>query len=317
MVRRTNPPPVPQPAVLNAEDIRQGVERLQRRLEALKQFDPNTVIEEFETPGLNALAASIDDALVRTFGSTSIEYERYRPATEFSYNLSIGLGPRPIEEARKDLAHFRSRSLALLEQAINSLEERRSELESRRPLSFMEQIREGRERATQQYAELSSAPDVPLSKKVFVVHGHAGEPKEAVARFLGTLGLDAVILHEQANGGRTIIEKFEKNADDAGFAVVLLTPDDVGGKKQGLVASMLKPRARQNVVFELGYFIGKLGRSHVCALKLGDVEEPSDISGVVYVPYDGSGAWKTALGRELEEAGYEIDWNSVMRGGQR
>jgi predicted nucleotide-binding protein len=156
------------------------------------------------------------------------------------------------------------------------------------------------------------SPGPEPSKKVFVVHGHDGEPKEAVARFLEGLRLQPVILHEQANQGRTIIEKFEQHAD-VGFAVVLLTPDDVGGVS-GLVFSSQKPRARQNVVFELGYFIGRLGRSRVCALKLGDVEVPSDISGVVYVPYDAGGAWRTALGQELEEAGYEIDWNKVMRG---
>lgn len=182
----------------------------------------------------------------------------------------------------------------MLEQAIEGLKERLSEIgdELRRP---------------------PTAPAVPaeLSKKVFVVHGHDGEPKQAVARFLESLGFEPVILHEQPNGGRTIIEKFEKNAD-VGFAVVLLTPDDAGGK-QGLVASMLKPRARQNVVFELGYFIGKLGRSRVCALKLGDVEVPSDFSGVIYVPYDVNGAWKQALGQELQEAGYEVDWNKLMR----
>lgn len=148
----------------------------------------------------------------------------------------------------------------------------------------------------------------PAARKVFVVHGHDEGAREAVARFLERLDFETIILHEQANQGRTIIEKIEAHGD-VGFAVVLLTPDDVGGLKDG----ELSPRARQNVLLELGFFIGALGRSRVCALKRGDVEIPSDFGGVVYEPYDaGGGAWKSALGRELQAAGFEIDWNKVM-----
>jgi predicted nucleotide-binding protein len=94
-----------------------------------------------------------------------------------------------------------------------------------------------------------------------------------------------------------------------GFAVVLMTPDDLGkAEKQ----SDLKPRARQNVVFELGFFIGKLGPERVAALVKGDIESPSDFDGVVYISLDKED-WQTKLGRELQEAGYEIDWNKLMR----
>jgi len=146
------------------------------------------------------------------------------------------------------------------------------------------------------------------NKKVFIVHGHAGEPREAVARFLEQLGLEPIVLHEQANQGRTIIEKFETHAD-VGFAIILLTTDDVGGPagKKG------RPRARQNVVLELGYFIGRPGRNQVCALMLGDIELPSDILGVAWTPFDPGGAWKQGLAKELEAAGYHLDWNKVMR----
>lgn len=148
----------------------------------------------------------------------------------------------------------------------------------------------------------------PAARKVFVVHGHDEGAREAVARFLEKLGFEAIILHEQANQGRTIIEKIEVHGD-VGFAVVLLTPDDVGGIRDGEA----KPRARQNVILELGYFIGRLGRSRVCALRRGDMELPSDFGGVVYESYDAGGSWKTALGKELSGAGFEIDWNVVMR----
>lgn len=142
------------------------------------------------------------------------------------------------------------------------------------------------------------------TKKVFVVHGHDNAAKEEAARFLTRLDLQPIILHEQPSGGRTVIEKFEKYSDDVGFAVVLLTPDDVGGAKKD--PSKLVPRARQNVVLELGYFMGKLTRDRVCALYKPGVELPSDIQGVVYVEMDKSGAWKAKLAQEFVQAKLSI-----------
>ncbi len=147
------------------------------------------------------------------------------------------------------------------------------------------------------------------SNEVFVIHGHEDAARETVARFLERLSLDPVILHEQPNKGRTIIEKFEDYAD-AGFAVVLLTPDDVGALATD--RDNLKPRARQNVILELGFFIGTLGRERVCALKKHGVETPSDYDGVVYTDLDDAGAWKMELVRELKAAGYRVDANRVF-----
>lgn len=149
----------------------------------------------------------------------------------------------------------------------------------------------------------------PLSRKVFIVHGHDDGARETVARFLERIGLEAIILHEQANQGRTVIEKVVAHGD-VGFAVVLLTPDDEGCVKGGTP----EPRPRQNVLLELGYFIGRLGRDKVCALKRGGVEVPSDFAGVVWEQMDNNGGWKQSLARELEAAGHAIDWNKVMRG---
>lgn len=146
-------------------------------------------------------------------------------------------------------------------------------------------------------------------RRVFIVHGHDGEAREAVSRFLELLQFEVVILHEQANRGRTIIEKFEEHAD-VGFAIVLLTPDDLGA---AVLNETMQPRARQNVVLELGYFLGKLGRERVVALRRGDVEIPSDILGVVYTPFDDAGAWKQLIARELKAADYEIDLNLLVR----
>jgi predicted nucleotide-binding protein len=144
---------------------------------------------------------------------------------------------------------------------------------------------------------------------VFIVHGSNNEAKETVARFLERLQLTVTILHEQPDKGRTIIEKFEDNAS-VGYAVVLLTADDVGARRT--TPNDLQPRARQNVLLELGYFLGTLGRTHVCALREEGVEIPSDLSGVLYVPFDAAGAWKLRLATEIKAAGINVDLNLVM-----
>jgi hypothetical protein len=150
------------------------------------------------------------------------------------------------------------------------------------------------------------SPQYPSQKnlKVFIVHGHDDAMREAVARYVAAIGLDPIILAEQTNGGRTVIEKFEKNAD-VGYAIILLSPDD---QHQGI------GRARQNVILEWGYFIGRLGRAHVCALKKGNVELPSDILGMVWQEFDAGGAWKQRLAQELVEAGYSIDLARALGG---
>ncbi len=147
------------------------------------------------------------------------------------------------------------------------------------------------------------------TSEVFVIHGRDEGTRAIVARFLEQLRLKPVILDEQSSQGLTIIEKFERHAQ-VGFAVALLTPDDAGSLQGD--GSNLNPRARQNVIFELGFFIGKLGREGVCALTKGTVEIPSDYAGVVYIPLDDSGAWKFQLVKELKAAGFEVDANRAL-----
>jgi predicted nucleotide-binding protein len=156
----------------------------------------------------------------------------------------------------------------------------------------------------------SPTEPVPRQRRVFIVHGHDDAARHAVARFLEKIGFEAIILHEQVNKGRTIIAKFREEAAKIGFAVVLMTPDDHGGK----VGAETKLRARQNVVFELGFFIGSLGPERVAALVKGTVETPSDYSGVAYTDWDDAGAWKQSLARELYAAGFDIDWQKAMAG---
>ena len=141
-------------------------------------------------------------------------------------------------------------------------------------------------------------------RKIFIVHGRDNEAKQEVGRFIEDLGLEAIILHEQASSGMTIIEKIEHYSNDADFALILYTPCDHGRGAHELNHPH-KNRARQNVVFEHGYLMAKLGRENVCALVKGDIETPNDISGVVYVILDLPGAWKTEVEKELRTCGYE------------
>lgn len=145
---------------------------------------------------------------------------------------------------------------------------------------------------------------------VFIVHGHDETAKVTVARFVEKLGLNAIILHEQPNKGQTIIEKFESNASNVGFAIVLLTPDDIAASKASPENTML--RARQNVVLELGYFCGVLGRDKVCVLYKDEVEIPSDYLGVIYTPFDNGDGWHLKLAKEMKEAGLDIDLNDAL-----
>lgn len=158
---------------------------------------------------------------------------------------------------------------------------------------------------TNQVTETSiqEKPESVIGKDIFIVHGHNNELKETVARVLEKLGLNPIILHEQPNKGKTIIEKLEDAANRAGFAIILLTGDDIGRSQK---EDALKPRARQNVIFEMGLFMGKIGRARVMPLLEEGVENPSDLEGIVYTPIDSKDSWKLDLVQELQAAGYKV-----------
>lgn len=144
-----------------------------------------------------------------------------------------------------------------------------------------------------------------LGSDIFVVHGHDQAANQSVARFIEKLGLHPILLQERSDGGRTIIEKLEEESSEVGFAVVLLTPDDIGAP--GDKPEDTKSRARQNVIFELGFFVGRLGRDKVCVLHKRDVDIPSDYSGVIYQPMDEPGGWKLKLAEEIDHAGIDVE----------
>jgi predicted nucleotide-binding protein len=196
--------------------------------------------------------------------------------------------------------------------------------------------------------------DKPLSKNVFIVHGTDHASLKELKTLLEGVGLNPIILHDQPSKGKTLIEKLEEYSKNVGFAFIILTPDDVGigspeaeqmffeitGKKnmtqeeimkffttnrQGVVTlitktfGLFKQRARQNVVLEFGYFIGKLGRVRVCCLHKGTIELPSDMGGICFVRFENSvSEAKELILNELRAVGYELkpeelDSNSILK----
>ena len=270
-----------------------AIERLRKALDAIPELKKLS----YDSPKFENWQRNTRLALANTFGDDSIHIQEFN---EINYIPKKRLGesdhvfyPSLMEPSVHQKAYVRG-----LESAASLLE------------SILEAIEvDWTDNNQPQIPASAQGNDRPSSNKVFVIHGRDEGTRETVARFLQTLGLDPVILQEQVNRGRTIIEKFEYHAD-AQFAVALLTPDDAGsfqGDKNNL-----KPRARQNVIFELGFFIGRLGREGVCALTKGDMEILSDYAGVVYIPLDVSDGWKMKLIKELQSAGFQVDANRAL-----
>lgn len=270
---------------MNSTQIERGIKRLEKQLAAVKEFDPNALDEGDPEALARPLITAIEQDLVETFGQGTPEYLRYSQASDlrWTYNYFETVSHR---EMVSELQVARTRSIQLLEAALDLLRERQEE--------FTE---------TQSATAHSAKPPKTLSKRIFIVHGQDEGTKEAVARFISSIGYDPVILHEQPSKGRTIIQKFRDEASDVGFAIVLMTPDDemTSGER----------RARQNVILELGFFLGALGPDRVAAIVKGDLEKPSDFDGVVYIQFNGS--WKMDVAKELQAAGYDFDWNEVMK----
>lgn len=274
----------PTTAKLSVEEMKRGIQRIQRRLDEVTQFDPKTLDPRDPSGTVRPLSASIETALTETFGRGTIEYIRYATAARFDWPIGY-MNDVQHHIKVKHVAEDRERSIQLLTAAIELLEER------------LEVADIGAE-------STKVASPAHSSNRIFIVHGHDNETKEAVARFISRLGCEPVILHEQANMGRTIIQKFQEEAADIGFAIVLMSPDDelVSGNK----------RARQNVILELGFFLGRLGPKNVAALVRGDVETPSDFDGVLYIKVDEGGVWRMMIAKELRAAGYEVDMNKAI-----
>lgn len=283
---------IPQSPKLGREELAAGVRKIGRRLDELRAFNTSLPEDELQSQA-DAMETRINSSIGEIFGEGTPEFNRN---TVFSLDarpptMSFGgYGQPPLSEVQSSYRQGVDNAIVKLESLLQLLQERLEDFHV--DLAIKEQ------------------PDQkPRGNKVFIVHGHDAGLKETVARFVSKLHLEPVILHEQPNGGRTIIEKLEQHLA-VDFAIVLLTGDDVGARASD--TADLRGRARQNVVMELGLFLGALGRSRVCALHQDGVELPSDFDGVVYVPIDASGAWKFTLAREIKEAGLVVDLNLVV-----
>ena len=278
---------------LSHEEIEAGIRKVERRLEDLRRFD--ILLSQDELHSLaDVLEAKINTTIAELFGDGTPDFNRHAVFSLDANPPTISFGgyhEPPLSEVQKSYQQGVDKAIAKLESLKSLLQERLDDL-----------------RVTQSSNNEKSISTM-RGNKVFVVHGRNAGLKETVARLISKLGLEPVILHEQPNVGRTIIEKLEQHLA-VDFAIVLLTADDVGALTEE--AQNLQPRARQNVVLELGLFIGALGRARVCALYEAGVELPSDFDGVAYVPIDSSGAWKFTLAREIKQAGISVDLNLVV-----
>lgn len=286
-----------------------AIERLRKVLNEI----PELKQLQYDSPQFEGWKIDARLAISNSFGNDSEQIHRfdninYDPTRTWDTPDDVFLDMLSIPSVCQE-AHIKGLELAaaFLESMIKEVEEYWKEDNQ----VTSSRSRKGKRQDGEQALKFSGDPrnDRPSSNKVFVIHGRDDGAKQTVARFLERLSLKPVILHEQPNEGRTIIEKFEDHTD-VGFAVVLLTPDDVGSLTDE--ETNLKPRARQNVIFEFGYFIGKLDRKRVCALVKGDVEKPSDYDGVLYIPLDDFGGWEKRLIKELKSAGFEIDANRAL-----
>jgi predicted nucleotide-binding protein with TIR-like domain len=286
VARQKAPEPEPiEVRKLSPEEIDRGISKIQRRIADIRQLETDGV--RWNDGRKTAVITNVRETVREVFGSRSPEFRDFA-----RFDIDKGGSFFGGSDAEYQACFLRGipDAVALLDGLISRLEERKHDFIGAVPTTIEKQ---------------SSA----TSRKVFVVHGHDEAAKEATARFLSQLDLEPIILHEQPNQGRTIIEKFEKYAD-VSFAVILLTPDDLVSSKDA--SDQARHRARQNVIFELGFFVGKLSRSNVCALHKGDTEILSDYQGVLFVPMDSSGAWKFALAREIKAAGISIDVNRIV-----
>jgi predicted nucleotide-binding protein len=260
--------------ILPSLQSNQSIELLQKQIE---QIDKLSQLHH-DDPKIDRWENFTEQIIIKAFGKPN-------------ENLSAYLDEKYTGEWYTDMPDE-----ALQENFIKKLQKRKSLLEG-----FIEQLK-----AFSGIGE-SQAVAVPKnlsSKKVFIVHGHNEHAKTELTLILTQLGFEPIILHEQPSQGMTVIEKLEKHSD-VGFAFVLLTPDDKGCQK-GQEDNLL-PRARQNVVFEFGLFVGKLGRNRVCCLYTGDVELPSDLQGLVYLPFKSSiNEVRLDIVKELRAAGYEV-----------
>lgn len=234
------------------------------------------------TPAFEAWHTKAERFLIKKFGKDSLEHKKLLD-TYFSPLIWIGDDEeQDIRDSIKYCADGLRSCKAIFETYMEDIADENESISKSEPKTNFENM-----------------------NKIFIVHGHDGELKQSIARLIEKQEIEAIILSEQANMGMTIIEKFEKHSDVTG-AICLFTADDFGRAK--LVPNE-QPRARQNVVFEAGYFMGKLSRGRVVVIAEKGVELPSDMQGIVYTD---KGNWEIEVLKEMKTMGYAIDLNKLF-----
>jgi predicted nucleotide-binding protein len=300
LVRKSSTPPPPKESrtYTSRAEIDQCIERVERRI---SDFQESLISANFDRDAAIALVKTMQSTLRDALGANSPEF---CPFAEWDiYDGAMYWGDNGMNEYERQQVvqeGYRkgiNRTITELKEVVRHLREKQEFLPE----------------ASASYGEINLTVMTQQSSKVFIVHGHDSSAKNAVARFVNHLGLQAIILSEQAAGSNTIIEQMEQQSDDLGYAIVLLTPDDVGRSAKSDPAAE-QFRARQNVILELGYFMGKLGRNKVCGLYKGKIELPTDYSGIVYLRMsdDDDDSWKLSLARNLKKAGLAIDSDKLL-----
>ena len=261
-----------------------------RQYHELDIQDKNKLLEKFVIPYLKEQPLRIDGYVLKDICRFVVTQSDLETTSIYNIRQDEWLRDTSIlaiqrysrKEVSRDKKYTKDITDELLEEAQNSLDTVVSELKKEIPI----------------YS----------NHKVFIVHGRDTLLRTQVENVLRALGLEPIILQEQANIGKTIIEKIEE-CTDVGFGIVLYTPCDEGRLKSE--DGELKPRARQNVVLEHGYLMAKLGRERVCCLVSKNVEFPSDIQGIGYISANDIDQWKYKIAKELKAAGFDIDMNEL------
>ncbi|HDX9500216.1 TPA: nucleotide-binding protein [Bacillus thuringiensis] len=239
----------------------------------------------------------IEEVMIPYLEGKSFHFDGYPLALDRIKRINI----KKTNQTTTELANFENEYITMLDisrETIMSYDQYTEDVTKK----FIEI---GKQKLKERGSEQLSATEVKIDKtKVFIVHGHDKLALAETGLFIRQLGLEPIVIQDQSNQGMTIIEKIESYSN-VGFGVILYTPCDEGAKQ----GEELKARARQNVVFEHGFLIGKIGRKNVAALVKDAVEKPNDISGIVYITMDDNAAWRLKLAQELKSSGYAIDMN--------
>jgi predicted nucleotide-binding protein len=289
------PPPLTSDRILSRDQMRNAIEVLTRRLNEIDLFNVASVASRGD-PHVERLRLSINDSLSLIFGRGTPRFDSYSVSALMTMPLRVEIVPSATPT---DFQRALTEGLELARQKL---------------MGLVDRLREEMSLLPEQIAIPAVDPEVRVAvgnAEIFIVHGRDEALRLKVEMLFQSQGFNTTVLADKPGMGKTIIEKFEAHADAAGYAVVLMTGDDFGYLANE--TGNARPRARQNVILELGYFYAKLGRARVHVLNEPNVEWPSDILGVAYTSVDPSGAWRFALLNELAAAGFTVDLNKVIK----